>query len=98
MNDNEARKAQQDVSRGVRAAEIMENPLVIEAFEAVEAVITSGWQNSKADDEKARENAYLMHRLVQNFKGEFKRAIATGKASEKRLLSTKDSTLKKILP
>ncbi len=86
------------MSRGARASEIMENDLVIEAFEAIEKTITEGWQESSAEDEKARENAYLMHRLVQNFKGEFKRAIATGKASEKRLLSTKDSVIKKILP
>ena len=91
-------QAMKDISRGARAKEIIENPFVVEAFDAIEGVIANGWKESGADDSKARENAYLMHRLLQNFKSEFQRAIATGKASEKKLLSTKDSIVKKILP
>ena len=89
---------QKDLTRAARAKELMENPFMVEAFEKLESTILEAWKNSHSDDSQARDNAYLMHRLLQNLKQEFQRAIATGKSVEKELLNTKDSKLRKLLP
>lgn len=88
MTDESKLLRQQD--RGHRAKRVLENDLVVGAFEKIEAEIDAAWKNSAADDEKARYNAYLMHRLLQNFKQQFRHAVTTGEAAGKELLRLKD--------
>ena len=82
----------QERSEGARAQAVLDNDLVKRAFDKIEATITEAWKSSPAEDERGRYNAYLMHRLFQNFKSEFTRAVATGKVAEKRLLEIKDKS------
>lgn len=66
------------VARGVRAKRILEDDMVVEAFAAIEKTIAEGWKDSRAHDEKGRENAYLLHRILGQFKGEFERIVNDG--------------------
>jgi hypothetical protein len=95
MTDDSRLRQQQ--ARGHRAKRILEDDLVIEAFEKIETVVTEAWQNSPADAEKERYNAYLMHRLLKQFKEHFRQIVVTGDHAGKELLRLKEpSKLRKI--
>jgi hypothetical protein len=84
--------------RGVKAEQFMSSAIVQEALKVMEQKIKLGWENSKADDHEARHNAYLMNRLLKNFKSEFLRAMKTGKVAEKDLLRIKEkSKLRRLI-
>lgn len=91
-------KLRQQVDRGERAKRVLENELVIEAFEKLEQTIVDSWKGSRADEEKQRDNAYVMYRLLQNFKQQFKAAITNGEVARKELLRIQDeSKLKRVI-
>ena len=79
-----------DSDRGNRAKRFMDEKIVVEAFAAIEKEIDDGWKNSSGDDHEGRHNAYLMSRLLANFKQQFVLAIATGKVANKELLQIKE--------
>ena len=88
MSDEHELKRQAD--RGDRAKRLLENELINEAFDKIESEIMDAWRNSPADAEQERYNAYLMYRLLMNFKGQFKQAVAHGEAASKQLLQIRD--------
>lgn len=83
---DEALKRRQ-ADRGERAKRILENDLVIEAFKKMEEDIIQGWKNTAPNDDKGRHNAYLLDRLLKNFKLQFEQYLITGKAAQKELLN-----------
>jgi|GEM_PF-3026013 len=78
--------------RGKKAEQIMKAEIVQEAFERLQETIDSGWKKSDASDQDGRHNAYLMNRLLINFKRGFEQAMATGKSAEKQLLDIQDKS------
>lgn len=74
--------------RGEHAKRVMEDPLVVEAFAVMEKTLIQAWQQSDADDEKGRYNAYLMQRLLKEFRHQFEIVLATGKAAARELMSS----------
>jgi len=78
------------VNRGERAKRIMEEEFVKEAFDKIESTLMDAWRQSASDETGARDNAYIMYRLLQNFKQQFVIAITTGEVSRKELLSIED--------
>ena len=82
-------KLNSQVNRGEQSKRIMQNPLVIDAFDVVEKTILDAWKESPADDEKGRYHAYLMYRLLKNLRQQFEIAIATGNVARKELLQIK---------
>lgn len=83
-------KLRQQADRGERAKRVLENELVKEAFESMEKTIMDAWRLSAADEDGARNNAYLMYRLLQNLKQQFAHMVATGEAANKQLLQIND--------
>lgn len=83
-------KLREQAARGEHAKSVYEQDIVKQAFAAVEKTIDDGWKNTSADEERERENAYLMHRLLQNLRQQFVVAIATGEAAKKELLTIND--------
>lgn len=84
--------------RGKKAEQIMAAEIVQEAFEKIEATIQKSWSSSRADDHEGRHNAFLMNRLLRNLKGEFLRAMKTGKVAERDLLAIKEkSKLRRLI-
>lgn len=88
MTDEYKLRKQQD--RGARAEAVLNNELVVEAFAAIEAELMKAWQHSAADEKEQRDNAYMMFRLLQNFKAQFSQAVHTGKAAQKQLMTISD--------
>lgn len=83
-------KLQRQKSRGEEAKRIIEHELVVQALAQIEATILDAWKNSRADEEQERHNAYLMYRLLQNFKAQFRKLVNDGDAASKELLRLKD--------
>jgi len=80
----------EQATRGDKAKQLLDNELIKDAFDVIEKTILDAWRNSSADQKDERDNAYIMFRLLQNFKEQFKRAIITGNAAKKELLMIKD--------
>lgn len=85
-------KLNRQVQDGLRAKEIMEDPLVTGAFGQIEAEIIGRWKETQGSEKEQRENAYLMFRLMQNLRGHFEQIIVTGKSAEHDLLKLKDKS------
>jgi hypothetical protein len=91
-------KLNAQAARGEQAKSLYEHPFIKDAFAAVEDQILSAWKESRADEKEQRDNAYLMLRLLQNFRQQFVAAIASGEASQKELLRIRDqSKLRRII-
>lgn len=85
--ERDPRKQHAKVARGRAAKELMENPLLVEALDAIEKEIEIGWKNSSAGEggREARDNAYLMHRLLLRLRGTLRSIIVDGGNAEKLL-------------
>lgn len=91
-------RLREERARGEHARQILDDPLIREAFDKIEATITDAWKSSRADEEEQRRNAYLTLRLLNNLRAEFTRAVSTGELAAKQLLTIKDDgKLKRML-
>lgn len=89
-------KARTQMDRGQRAERVLNDPLVKEAFDKIRDEIVEAWENSDADDDRGRHNAYLLQRLLRNFESQFKQIVRTGEAAKRELLEIeKESRLKR---
>lgn len=72
-------KLRKQSARGKQAENLLKNRLLNEAFEMIESELYEKWKATVAGEEEQRENAYLMHRMLQNFKSHFEQIVRTGK-------------------
>ena len=75
----------QEDARGAKAREILEEPLVVEAFGKVEAEILSAWEDSPARDVEGREKLYQMLMLTRKVKRHFESVVLTGEMARRTL-------------
>jgi len=83
-------KLAQEVARSQDAQALLENPLLIEAFDAIEKEIDKEWKQSKANDADAREKLYLMNRLLAKLKGQIQTHVQTGRLAQKQLIDLRE--------
>jgi hypothetical protein len=83
-------KLREQVSRGAHARRIFEDELTQEVFSKIEKQLMDSWRESLGDESDIRERTYLMLRLHDNYKSEFRRLMTTGDAASRELLQTKD--------
>jgi hypothetical protein len=83
-------KLREQASRGESARRVLENELIQEVFAKMDERIVTSIRESVGDESDIRERAYLMLRLLENFKAEFKAMVLTGDAASKELLRVKD--------
>ena len=76
---------QEQAMRGEEAARLLENPVLNEAFTAIEQEYTNLWKQTKASDEAAREKLWLSIRQLQMVQAHLHTAIQTGKAAKATL-------------
>lgn len=53
-----------DIGRARRAQELLENELLVEAFEALEQAYISRWRATHIDDDKGREKLFVAINVV----------------------------------
>ena len=75
----------QEDARGAKAREILEEPLVAEAFSKIEAEILSAWEDSPARDVEGREKLYQMLMLTRKVKRHFESVVLTGEMARRTL-------------
>lgn len=85
---------EQDVLRGRQAAELLEHPMLLEAFAALESEVMEQWKSSPARDEEGRERLWLMLRLSEKVKAHLTNLITTGRMAK---IALKDLDKKSLL-
>ena len=76
---------EQEVRRGREAAELLEHPLLVEAFGRMRAELHDAWHQSPARDIEAREMVYLSVKMLGKIEGFLKEFVATGKMASMQL-------------
>jgi hypothetical protein len=59
------------IARGKRAAEILDDPLVVEALDALDAFVIDGFRGSKLGERDEREALYHLNVAIADFPGAF---------------------------
>lgn len=71
------------IRRGERAHALMTDPLMVEAYEAVETALIDRWR--ACPDQAERERIWLSQALLRKLWGHLEHVVATGKIAEKDL-------------
>lgn len=90
--ERDTRKLHSKVAKGRAAKELVENPILTEALDAIEKEIEMGWKNSSAEDQAGRDNAYLMFRLLKRLRGHLRQIIVDGGNAAKLLSLEEEKT------
>ena len=80
-----SRKRRQ-VERGNSAKELLENPILNEAFEDVENYLKTSWGITKDRETHIREDIWRSLQLLENIRQHIKSVAENGKAANKELL------------
>jgi hypothetical protein len=83
-------KLQRQRARGGEAKRLWENSMIQEFFTEVEKTVKDALFSSKAEDADLRERCYLMMRLHENYKQQFKSFMYTGEIANKQLLDIEE--------
>jgi hypothetical protein len=78
MDDTDKANRAHEVERAERARGVLENPLFIEAFEAVERELMTRWKQDAAIGQEGRERCFLMVTLLGQVKQILTTHIQTG--------------------
>lgn len=77
---------QSEISRGLRARAILDDPLVVDAFAALEQECLTEWRRAPARDVEGRERIWLMLKLTERLKAHFETLISDGAIAGDRLV------------
>lgn len=85
MNLNEESKLRTETQRGQRAAELMADPLMVEAFALLHERFQTEWADSPARDTEGRERIWLLQKLLRNLQGNLMEVLRTGQLASTQL-------------
>ena len=71
-------KLRSQAERGRQAETLVNHPLLVEAFDTIEKEIDKGWKDSLSTDREARDNAYMLHRVLSTLRSNLKAIIVNG--------------------
>ena len=86
MNESE-QELHSQVLRASKAKLLMENDLLTEALNAIEAEVIQTWGAAPARDKEGKEQAWQLYKTAQKFRGMLLGYIEAGKLAESRLES-----------
>jgi hypothetical protein len=72
-------------ARGGRAKELLDNELLMEAFETLEASYVAAWRATAIDDMTGREKLFLAINIVGKVRDHLASAVANGKLARAEL-------------
>ncbi len=78
-------KLQHDTARALQAQSLIDNELLKEAFDNLEASYVEAWRISGHQDTAMREILYLAINMVGKVREDLRRTIANGKLAEAHL-------------
>ncbi|WJE88099.1 hypothetical protein FAMCQIZV_CDS0018 [Phage C72C1] len=82
MNEGRARE---QIERGEKAASLLRNDLLNEAFEALEADFIQAWKVSSVEDSQNRERLYMLCQNLSALRGYLEGVITSGKLAKAQL-------------
>lgn len=85
MNDEDARLRRREVERGNLARKIIDNPLWMEAWTALEAKLMGAWKSSQTGQTERREMIYMQLRAAEEIRGVIETALQTGQIAEMQI-------------
>lgn len=78
MEDQDRAARLHEVDRGQRAKQLLENPLFVEAFEAIERELVTQWKQNTALGQDGRERCFLMVTLLGQLRQHLTQHVQTG--------------------
>tara|TARA_B100000700_G_C15046840_1_gene858339 strand:+ start:548 stop:799 length:252 start_codon:yes stop_codon:yes gene_type:complete len=78
-----------DRERGARAQAVLNEPIVLEAFNTIRNLYFDAWRNSNAAEQ--REHLYCLFTAIDEFQGHLENVLKTGQMAEKELFNNKRS-------
>lgn len=88
-------KTETEILRGERARQLLEEPLIVEAFALIEKEYTQAWLDSPARDVEGREKLFLSIKNLQKVKGHLLQVMERGAFAKATLAQRAGQTLKK---
>ena len=76
---------QDRVNRGISAARLLDDPLLLEAFSTREDMYINDWKSSKVDETVKRDTAYMSLRALDDLKSALQSIVDTGKIAGRHL-------------
>ena len=78
-------KLENEINRGQKAAQILSEPLVKEAFATLKQECYDQWQKSPARDAEGREKLWLMLKSAERVEQHLRSVMETGKLADATL-------------
>ena len=82
MNEGKAREL---VARGEKAAALMRNEILEEAFTSLETEFIQAWKQSSVEDSQNRERLYMLCQNLSAVKGYIENVVSSGKLAKSQL-------------
>ena len=79
---------EEEINRGQRARLLLEDELVAEAFDTLEATYTEAWKDSLDGEGDKRDRLWLMLKLMGRIKGHLLEVMESGKLAQHHLDDT----------
>ena len=83
-------RLEQESARGEQARRLLADPLLVEAFETVEAGLRAAWAATAEPQDRERERLWLMVKLLGRLKGHLTCALETGKLADRQLAALEE--------
>lgn len=68
-----------EINRGILAAQILDNPIYIEAITATKASLFNEWAGTKWYQGRKRQEIWRMYRAAESIESRIQRTMETGK-------------------
>lgn len=88
-------KLREDVSRALRAKQLIEDELLNEAFAGLEAAYIDKWRSTGAMDDKAREKLFIAVNVLGKVREHLVSIVANGRLAEAELKRLTDDERKR---
>lgn len=89
-------KTETEILRGERARQLLDEPLIVEAFALIEQEYIKAWQDSPARDVEGREKLFLSLKNIQKVRGHLLQVMDSGKMAKASLAQRTGQTLKAV--
>jgi hypothetical protein len=73
---------EETLHRARLAAEVLDNPLVVEALAMMRASVVDKWESSLPWEKESRETLYFQQLAIEQFEAIFRKLIEDGKFAE----------------
>jgi len=76
--------SEQEITRGNKAKQILEEPLFVESVQTIRTELMNEWLNSDEKNSEQRENIFRMRRMLEVVLMQLKTVMETGKLATQK--------------